>query len=79
MKATHDDTTFTLTGEVWSSTYPLEELPKWLRWYRGQKRRFAKAGDSYDATIAALETLAAELGITVPEDDERAADEEQQA
>lgn len=69
MKATHDDTTFRLTGEVWSSTYPLEELPKWLRWYRGQKRRFSKAGDSYDATIAALEALAAELGVTVPDDE----------
>jgi len=69
MKATHDDTTFTLTGEVWSSTYPLEELPKWLRWYRGQKHRFSKAGGSYDATIAALEALAAELGVTVPNDE----------
>lgn len=68
MKATHDETTFTLTGEIWSATYPLDELAKWLRWYRSRKARFPKAGNSYDATIAALEKLAAELGVTVPSD-----------
>lgn len=68
MKATHDVSTFTLTGEIWSATYPLDELPKWLRWYRSRKARFPKAGNSYDATIAALEGLAAELGVTVPSD-----------
>lgn len=57
MKATHDDKTFTLTGEIWSATYPLDELPKWLAFYRGRKARFPKAGNSYDATIAALEEL----------------------
>ncbi|SIQ39353.1 hypothetical protein SAMN05421641_10777 [Paracoccus thiocyanatus] len=64
MKATHDETTFTLTGEIWSATYPLDELPKWLRWYRSRKARFPKAGNSYDATIAALEGLAGELGYS---------------
>ncbi|ABL68494.1 hypothetical protein SAMN04244581_02398 [Paracoccus denitrificans] len=68
MKATHDDKTFTLTGEIWSATYPLDELPKWLRWYRSRKARFPKAGDAYDPTIAALEGLAAELGVEVSED-----------
>lgn len=68
MKATHDETTFTLTGEIWSATYPLDELPKWLRFYRSRKERFPKAGNNYDATIAALEGLAKEPGITVPSD-----------
>ena len=57
MKVTHDESTFTLTGTIWSATYPLEELPKWLAFYRSRKARFPKAGNSYDATIAALEQL----------------------
>ncbi|MDQ7263986.1 hypothetical protein NM680_19505 [Paracoccus sp. PS-1] len=57
MKATHDESTFTLTGKIWSATYPLDELPKWLAFYRSRRARFPKAGDSYDATIAALEEL----------------------
>lgn len=67
MKATHDDKTFTLTGEIWSATYPLEELPKWLRFYRARKAKFPKAKGAYEPTIAALEALAKELGVTVPE------------
>jgi len=68
MKATHDETTFTLTGTYWSATYPLEELPKWLAFYRRQKERFPKAGNSYDETVASLEALAKELRITAPSD-----------
>ncbi|UXU73722.1 MULTISPECIES: hypothetical protein [unclassified Paracoccus (in: a-proteobacteria)] len=61
MKATHDATTFTLTGKVWSATYPLEELPRWLAFYRSRRQRCPRAGSSYDATLAALEALAQEL------------------
>ncbi|WP_199260661.1 hypothetical protein [Paracoccus binzhouensis] len=61
MKATHDDTTFTLTGRIWSATYPLEELPKWLAFYRSRRERFPRAATSYEATIAALEALEKEL------------------
>jgi hypothetical protein len=61
MKATHDDSTFFLTGKVWSAAYPLEELPRWLAFYRSRRARFPKAGDSYEATIAALEALEREL------------------
>lgn len=57
MKVTHNESTFTLTGTIWTATYPLEELPKWLAFYRSRKARFPKAGSSYDATIAALEEL----------------------
>ncbi|WJS84455.1 hypothetical protein [Paracoccus sp. TOH] len=57
MKATHDESTFTLTGNIWSATYPLEELPKWLDFYRDRCERFPRAASSYAATIAALEAL----------------------
>jgi len=57
MKVTHDEATFTLTGRIWSATYPLEDLPKWLAFYRSRKARFPKAAGSYAATIAALEEL----------------------
>lgn len=57
MKATHDDTTFTLTGRYWSGTYPLEELPKQLAFYRRQRADFPKSGTSYDETIEELERL----------------------
>ena len=57
MKATHDDSTFTLTGKVWQATYPLDELQKWLAFYRSRRARFPKAADSYEPTIAALEEL----------------------
>ncbi|MCV2448443.1 hypothetical protein [Paracoccus sp. DMF] len=69
MKATHDEATFTLTGNMWSATYPLDELPKWLAFYRRQKARFPKAGDSYDGTIAALEALAKDLGVSISEEE----------
>lgn len=61
MKATHDESTFTLRKREWYGTYPLEDLLKWLAFYRKMKREFPKTGTSYDATIAALEKLEAEL------------------
>ncbi len=57
MKVQHDESTFTLTGEYWSATYPLADLQKWLAFYRGRRARFPKAGDAYDTTLAALEEL----------------------
>ncbi|RJE84047.1 hypothetical protein [Paracoccus onubensis] len=62
MKATHDDKTFTLTGRYWSGTFPIEELPKQLAFYRGQRAKFSKAKGVYDATIEALEKLEKEIG-----------------
>lgn len=58
MEATRDETTFTVTGRYWSGTYPIEELPRWLAFYRRQREQHPKAGNTYDATIAALEALA---------------------
>ena len=63
MQATHDDSTFTLMSKAWSNTYPLDDLTKWLAFYRHQKEKFPKSLDAYDASIAALEGLADQLGI----------------
>ncbi len=51
--------TFTLIAGTWSGTYPLAELDRWRAFYREQRERFPKSGDSYDRTIAALDALAA--------------------
>ncbi|MDP0925651.1 hypothetical protein Q0601_00550 [Paracoccus onubensis] len=63
MKATHDDKTFILTGRYWSGIFPVEELPKQLAFYRGQRAKFPKAKGTYDATIEALEKPANEIGL----------------
>jgi hypothetical protein len=47
--------TYTLTGKVWSNTYPLEDMPKWLEFYRRQRENFPKADGAYDDIIAVLE------------------------
>ncbi|MFC3169250.1 hypothetical protein [Paracoccus fontiphilus] len=64
MKITHDDKTFTITGQQWAGTYPLDDLGKWLAFYRRQRADFPKAGAVYDATIAGLEALAQELQVS---------------
>jgi hypothetical protein len=46
---------FTLTGKVWANTYPLEDMPKWLEFYRRQSENFPKADGAYDDIIATLE------------------------
>lgn len=63
MKMTHTDTTFTLTGQYWTGTYPLTELLKWLQLYRKQREDFPKAGTAYDAAIEGLEALTWELSV----------------
>lgn len=62
MKATRDGDTFTLTDGDWSNTYPVEDLGKWLEFYRTMQVRFPKANGAYDESVAALERLAAEFG-----------------
>ncbi len=47
--------TFTLTGKVWANTYPLEDMPKWLEFYRRQSANFPKADGAYDDIIGVLE------------------------
>lgn len=67
MKATLSDDrkSFTLQRGAWSNTYPVEDLPKWLAFYREQPRLFPKAGETYAASITAIEALAREAGLTV--------------
>ena len=61
MKATRDESTFTLQGKFWSGTYPLEDLPKWLAFYRRMRDTHPKAKGAYDGTIKALEALSKEV------------------
>lgn len=60
MKATRDEQTFTLTGQHWSGTYPIEDLPRWLTFYRQQRDLHPKSGHAYDETNLSLETLSSE-------------------
>ncbi|MEI4470903.1 hypothetical protein [Frigidibacter sp. MR17.24] len=56
MKVTHNTAagTFTLTGKMWSNTYPLDQLDAWLAFYRRQRDEHPKSGNSYDKGIAGL-------------------------
>jgi hypothetical protein len=47
--------TYTLTGKVWANTYPLEDMPRWLEFYRHQREKFPKADGAYDEIIRVLE------------------------
>ncbi len=64
MQVTHSPTTrtFTMTGKAWSNTYPIEDLGKWLTIYQTLREEHPKSHGAYDAGIAGLERLAAELG-----------------
>jgi hypothetical protein len=61
--ATYDSGTgtFTLTKGVWSGTFPIADLPKWLAFYRDQRERFPAHATSYDDDIRALEELVQQL------------------
>ncbi|MEI4485572.1 hypothetical protein V8J36_05175 [Frigidibacter sp. MR17.14] len=64
MQVTHDAAagTFTLTGKIWSNTYPIQQIDAWLRFYVRQRDEHPKALDSYDETIRGLEALKKMLG-----------------
>lgn len=68
MQITHTDATFTMTSKHWSGTYPLDELPKWLAFYRRQRADFPKSGRVYDAAITGLEALVLALRANAGED-----------
>ncbi|GHG92999.1 uL18 family ribosomal protein [Pseudodonghicola xiamenensis] len=65
--ATYDSAsnTFTLKIGMWWNAYPIDDLGSWLKFYRDQRVRFPKSGTSYDGTIAALEKLARERGLSL--------------
>ena len=66
MKITRTDTAFTMSGTHWTGSYPIEELPQQLAFYRQMRADFPKSGTSYNAIIEGLEDLARELGIPDP-------------
>jgi hypothetical protein len=49
--------TFTLKKGVWSGTFPLADLPKWLAFYRDQQQRFPAHAETYADDVKALERL----------------------
>ena len=57
MKATRDEQTFTLAGVQWSGTYPLDELPRWLAFYRRMRNVHPSGAPYYDAAVKALEGI----------------------
>ena len=57
MKATRTETTFTLTGRDWSGVYPIEDLPKWLAFYRRMRNVHPSSAPYYDAAVQALEGI----------------------
>lgn len=68
MIASHDAAarTFTLEGKHLTSTYPIEDFPKWLRFYQEMKADYPKAKGAYDETVASLEALARALETATP-------------
>lgn len=61
--ATYDSKTgtFTLEKGIWRGTFPIEDLPKWLKFYRQQQERYPTHAAQYAPDVEALEALAAEL------------------
>ncbi|CDX34620.1 conserved hypothetical protein [Mesorhizobium plurifarium] len=61
--ATYDSAagTFTLEKGVWRGTFPIVDLPSWIRFYRQQMERYPAQAASYAEDVEALEALAAEL------------------
>lgn len=62
--ATYDSAaaTFTLAKGPWSGTFPIEDLPKWLDFYRRQQERHPDQAAAYESDVKALAALAAEAG-----------------
>lgn len=50
-----------MSGKKWAGTYPLDELDKWLTFYRRQREDFPKSGSAYDVSIEGLEALKRKL------------------
>ncbi|TRC98358.1 hypothetical protein FJV76_13735 [Mesorhizobium sp. WSM4303] len=61
--ATYDSTagTFTLEKGIWRGTFPIGDLPKWLKFYRQQMERYPAHAGNYAPDVKALEALATEL------------------
>lgn len=61
--ATYDSTTetITMTKGAWAQTFPVDDLPKWLAFYRLQQERFPAHADNYETDVRALEAVARSL------------------
>ena len=53
--------TFTLEKGIWRGTFPIADLPKWVRFYHQQIERYPSHAANYAADLEALEALAAKL------------------
>ena len=53
--------TFTIEKGVWRGTFPIADLPNWIRFYRQQMERYPAQAANYAADVQALEALAAEI------------------
>ncbi|MBZ9822363.1 hypothetical protein [Mesorhizobium sp. CA4] len=53
--------TFTLEKGIWRGTFPIADLPKWLKFYRQQQERYPAHAAQYAPDVEALEAFAAEL------------------
>lgn len=59
-----DAQTFTLTRDDWWNTYPIEDLPAWLAFYRRMLKQTGR--ENYRAILAALEGVQGELRDSGP-------------
>lgn len=46
-----------MTGVQWSGTYPIEDLPRWLAFYRRMGNVHPNGAPYYDAAVQALEGI----------------------
>lgn len=66
--ATYDSTagTFTVVKDRWQGTFPIQDLPKWLNFYRQQQERYPTHAASYAPDVEALQNLALRLAADRP-------------
>lgn len=50
-----------MTGKIWSDTYPLADLSKWLNLYRMMQAEHLKAEGACDAPVDALEAFVKDM------------------
>ena len=52
-----ENRTFTMSRGIWSATYPIAELQKWIDFYRRQQERFPAQAAIYGESLKALTDL----------------------
>lgn len=56
-----DRKSFTVTRGVWSSSYPISDLPKWTAFYRRQQELYPAHAEHYAESFDALVRLAGSI------------------